>query len=166
MTDLTLSPFVYEPRWQAIMLLLNALNELRGKGSKRETLAYIQEKQWFNFKLEDHRPHPANKPTSKVPRWVTCMVWARKDCLELDLMENTGADDWRISHAGQNLATVVANGFRDGTFDLQRCFLWSPIFKHRISSAYVTGEVETPRPQNLYEDWRVKMQEPLAAPEL
>lgn len=67
-------------------MLLAALNETRYILTRREATEFIRSKLWFAIQPEDRLPYPSQMFTSREPRWETVIAWARKDCVERDLM--------------------------------------------------------------------------------
>jgi hypothetical protein len=143
----------YRPRWQAIVMLFAVLNQFRGGITKTDAISHIREKDWFDIQPEDKIPYPSNKYTSKEPRWITSVAWARKDAVERGLMHRGARNDWDLTAQGLNTFTAIRKACCDGGLDPSRCYLWSRNFKQYMNPDYQASAAETRRPKNLYEDW-------------
>jgi len=146
----------YGPRWQCIVMLLAALNEIRGGGTKAEIIDYIRDQHWFDIQPEDRLPYPSNRYTSKEARWITVIAWARKDSVERNLMHKGSFNDWQLTTEGLNAFSQIAKACREGLANVSRCYLWSRDFKRRMNPAYQCSDADSRRPMNLYDDWVVR----------
>ena len=145
---------IYSPRWQCMVMLFAALSQVRGGMTKADTIAFIRDQRWFDIQPEDRLPYPSNKLTSKEPRWMTIIAWARKDGVQHRLMHKGGFNDWDLNAEGLDSFGIIARACRDARIDVRRCYLWARPFKLRMNPSYPPDAKELKRPMNLYEgDW-------------
>lgn len=142
---------VYSARGQIALMLLRCLKELPGSRPKSEVIEVIRSKRWFQITSEDRLPYPSVK--SREPRWETLIAWARKDCVESNLMLKDGIrDSWQISKEGENMVTEAKAAFASQQLDVRECFFWSSSLKGIMDPSYVESAQDTPRPPRLYND--------------
>lgn len=143
---------VLKTRGQVLIMLLAALQSLRGPRNKKEVISEISEKRWWWLHPEDSAPYPSQNLTSREPRWQTLIAWARNDGVERKLVLNEGHDSWEATTEGLNIVPKVKSALRSGQVDVRECYLWSPTFKALMLPSYSPSELDTPRPQRFYED--------------
>ena len=140
----------YSPREQLMFMLLVALRIQRKPKSKKEILEFIQEKNWFDLCAEDKIPYKSQG--GEEPRWMTLIAWARKDCVDLGLMEFDQRDSWSATKNGLNLAAELPAYCHRGEYELWRCFLWKNSFKELLDPNHQTSERDLKRPSLFYRD--------------
>jgi hypothetical protein len=135
-------------------MLFAVLSEGRGGLTKAEAVAKIRERRWFEFQPEDWEPYPSQEYTTREPRWMTVIAWARKDAVKHGLIHPGPFNNWDLTTEGLNSFLTIAKGCREGCVKVRRCYLWSPQFKLRMDPSYTIGQPEDPRPHVLYwGDW-------------
>jgi hypothetical protein len=142
---------VFQPRGQCITLLLAALNEIGGSATKRETVQFISDQEWFDRQPEDWKPYPSQK-TSREPRWQTLIAWARKDSVLREFLIDGEWDSWALSREGRRLWASMRIKFESGEWPVARGYLWSPKFKRRLCFTYQPSTTDPERPPFFYRD--------------
>jgi hypothetical protein len=137
-------------RGQVVVILLAALNELRYDPPKEDVLTEIQQRAWLDLRPEDKQPYPS-QPRGEA-RWRTLVAWARKDCVQNDLMPRGGRNVWSLTDHGRDKLLDVKCAFGTGILDVRKCFLWAPLFKRRMCPSWEPSENDAPRPAYLYND--------------
>ena len=143
----------YAPRWQGMVMLFAALAAHRGGVPKADAIAHIRENLWFDVQTEDRIPYPSNRYTSKEPRWITSIAWARKDAVERELMHKGGFNDWDLTTTGLTTFAAVRRACSEERLAVSRCYLWSHRFKSFMDPKYGPSPADAKRPATLYEDW-------------
>ena len=144
-------------RGQCVLLLLAGFDELGGRGTKREVLGLISEREYFDAEAEDRLPFPT--ALQPEPRWELLMGLAWTRCVEGGCIEQSEGDIWQGTAYGSELFREALSQFRDGTFDVNSCFLWTTKFKRHLDPGYVRRPDERHRPAGLYHDllWHLNM---------
>ena len=139
-------------RGQCMIMLLVALSELRITVTKREAIDHIMSRHWFEIQLpEDNLPYQST--VGHEPRWQCLIAWSRKDLVLRDLMfPHDERDAWGITREGIYRVSDCLARFRDGVWNASRCFLWTPIFKRRMSPQWTPGFQDRKRPREFYRD--------------
>ena len=142
----------YSTRAQMIMILLAAMQELKGGRSKQEVIAEIEVRGWFDKGPDDNTPFPS--APSKEARWKTTVAFGRKDCYEEELfIRDEIRNSWQISKSGINSFIERKGLFASGQLDCRKCYMWSARFKQHIVSSYVPSKEDSDRPSNVYKDY-------------
>jgi hypothetical protein len=134
---------LYQNRAQGMILVLCAVRESGNAPSSRETLALIQKNGWYNLRAADDLP-PYDSQTE--PGYQTLLRWARKDAVELELIANDHRDEWAMTRRGSQSLDKLLGKFRSQEFAVQRCYLWTPLFKRFVDPMYSESEHDTLRP--------------------
>lgn len=142
---------VFQPRGQCIVLLFAALRELTGSNTRRNTVQFISEHQWFAIELDDLKPYPSQKRT-REPRWQTLIAWGRKDSVLRDLVLSHERDAWALSREGNRRWDEIAPKFRSGEWTVAKGYLWSVKFKKHLCPDYVPSATDAKRPWRFYDD--------------
>jgi len=82
----------YTNRWQGMMLVLHALHELGGSNPKQEVIDYINRSGYYDITKHDLPPYESQNE----PKYHTLLAWARKDCVERDLILGHERDAWAL----------------------------------------------------------------------
>lgn len=135
-------------RGQCVLLLLAALGELGGQGTKREVLGHIARRHYFEEGAEDRLPFPT--ALQPEPRWELLMGLAWTTCVEGGCIVEGDGDVWQLTAEGAEFYKQSAGLFQDGTFDAHRCFLLTTKFKRRLVPGYAPRPDERHRPAGLY----------------
>jgi len=69
------------------------------------------------------------------------------------LSENTERDQWEISPPGKERFDGVREKFRNGKYNVRRCYLWSSKFKKWICPDYEPSEQDSKRPAEMLEEY-------------
>ena len=132
-------------------MLLDALAEIGTMTTKRETIAYISERHYFHIVAEDLEPYPS--ALYPEPRWHVLIAWARKDCVQHDWMFRHDQNDcWQITRDGLSVLSKAVQRFRDDTWDVRRCYVWTEALKRHVLPTYEPNSNDRPRPRTLYRD--------------
>ncbi len=137
-------------RGQCVVLLLAGLVDLGGESTPLGTLAYIEERGFFDVRPEDRLPYPAALDAD--PRWEALLKWASKVCIEGGCMREEDSGSWRITEAGQQLYKQCVELFGNGSWNIRRCYLWSDTFKRRFVPRFRSRSSDPQRPRTLYEN--------------
>ena len=140
----------YSPREQIILLLLVALRELRKPKTKFEVIQYIESKKWFNLRSEDLIPYKSTQGTEE--RWKTLIAWARKDCVDANLMEYDSQNCWEASKNGLNIVVGLKQLCQAAEFSVGHCYLWSLSLKSSIHPEFMESANDPKRPMSFYRD--------------
>ena len=136
-------------RGQCVILLLAALSDLGGKSTKREVLEYIARRPFFEMASEDPLPFPTGH--AGEPRWELLLRYASGACVNGLCIVGGEDGSWELMPAGRKLYSRTCDLLRDGTYDLHRCFLWTPEFKKRMAPDYTPLPDEPHRPAAFYQ---------------
>jgi hypothetical protein len=153
-----LQPLYYtSPRGQCAVMLLAALHELYvidgyGVVPKREAIAYIKRKHWFEIEPEDQEPYQSQRWTSGEPRWYTLIAWARKDGVLRDIISHEGHDQWGLTRYGRKVSERFYSNCHAGRCPPNECFLWSKEFKKFVYPQYEPSSKDVKRPTYFYRD--------------
>lgn len=147
---------LYSARGQALMLLFAALDQLSGSASKREVLSKIETNGWFLTTSEDREPYPSQEYTTKEPRWMTLIAWARKDAVEAGLISKDERDSWALTRAGRDQWTLWIASFQSGAWRVSDGYLWSADFKKYLNPNFQPSAQDMTRPPQVYRDHRNK----------
>ena len=132
-------------------MLLDAVADIGTITSKRETIAYISEHVYFPIIEEDLQPYPS--ALYPEPRWHVLIAWARKDCVQRGWMFHHDENDcWQITRDGLSILSKSAHRFRDGTWDVRRCYVWTEQLKRHFLPTYEPSSGDVQRPPTLYQD--------------
>jgi len=134
-----------------VAMLLDALEAIGTMTSKRETITYISEHHYFRVVEEDLEPYPS--ALYPEPRWHVLIAWARKDCVQRGWMFKHDENDcWQITRDGLSILTKSVLKFRDGTWDVRRCYVWTDALKKHFLPTYEPSSKDRQRPRTLYRD--------------
>jgi hypothetical protein len=136
-------------RGQCVILLLAALSDLGGKSTKRDVLEYIARRHFFEMEGEDPLPFPTGQATE--PRWELLLRYASGACVNGRCIREGDDGSWELTPTGRELYSRTSDLLRNGTYDLHRCFLWTPAFKSRMSPDYTPRANEPHRPAGFYQ---------------
>jgi hypothetical protein len=100
---------------------------------------------------EDRLPFPS--AVQSEPRWEVLMGLAWMTCVEGGCIEESEGDSWQLTTYGAEFLRLAVSRFQDGTFDANRCFLWTVNFKRHLVPGYVRRPDERHRPASLYHDF-------------
>lgn len=140
----------YSAREQLIFLLLVALRIQRQPKSKSDIIEYIQSENWLDLSEEDKIPYKSQ--LGDEARWKTLIAWARKDCVDMGLMESDLRDSWSATKNGLNLAAELPTYCQRGDYELRQCYLWNNKFKTLLDPNYQPSEHDLKRPASFYRD--------------
>lgn len=132
-------------RGQHVVALLRILCDLGGIRTKQEVLREIQASHLLDLISTDWQPFE----TQSEPRWHTIIAYARKDCVEAELMfRDDERDSWALTRAGISKIHAITSAFNAGTHncDVRRCYRWSETFKRRMCPTYVPSDMDAQRP--------------------
>lgn len=136
-------------RGQCVILLLAALSDLGGKSTKQEVLDYIARHEFFEMESED--PLPFASGVGPEPRWELLLRYASGACVKGLSIREAEDGSWELTPAGRELYSHTCDLLRNGTFDMHRCFLWTPAFKRRMAPDYNPRPDEPHRPPGFYQ---------------
>ena len=132
------------------MLLLGALGEMGGRSTKREVLEYIDQQHYFHMEAGDRLPFPTALQAD--PRWQLLVEDVFPACLCGGCLVESKDGLWELTDDGAELYRASLALFRNGTFDVRRCFLWSAEFKGCVVPGYEWQPQDRARPVTLYHD--------------
>jgi hypothetical protein len=137
-------------RGQCLVMLLAALEDLRGVVSKREAIDYIAQQHFFDVQDDDRLPYPS--ALNREPRWHCLIAWARKDGAIRGWVFDDERDSWGVTREGRNAFNNALISFHDKKWTPAECYLWTVGFKRRMCSGYAPAADEASRPLGLYRD--------------
>lgn len=138
----------YSNRWQEIILVLHALHELGGSNAKQQVIEHISQSGYYavtKYDLPRYENH-------NEPKYHTLLAWARKDCVERNLILDHERDAWALSREGRRKIEEIHRVFSKGEYDVRKCYLWTPKFKKMLFPAYEPSVVEAKRPEQIFEE--------------
>lgn len=125
-------------RGQEVCLVLHALLELGGENRKRDVIDYIVQNRHISVSPGDFVPYE----NTNEPKYHTLLAWARKDGVIKDWITNDEKDAWCVNRYGRGVLESCIKRFRNGTWDLVRCWLFSVQFKKTLDPNYKPLEKE------------------------
>jgi hypothetical protein len=132
---MNINPTDYQSRrFQEMLLVLFALNKMRGIRSKEEVLRHIRINGWLTFTPQDH----GNYESKNESKSDTLLCYARLDAVKKQLMfDHNENDHWEITRMGQDFLKDQKHLFGSKTQEVRRCNMWTPKFKTIFDADYV-----------------------------
>lgn len=126
----------YSRRWQEMILVLYALNEMSGFQRKRDVLEWIEEHRLINPCFMGRNRYES----CSEPKYRTLLCWGRKDNVIRGLLFNEERDCWGVTRDGRTVVEKIMRLGVEGELQIHRCFLWSVNFKRIINPAYAPSK--------------------------
>ncbi len=129
-------------RGQGMMLVMQALEELRGSNTKNDVLTYVNESRYYEITRFDLPPYP----NQNEPKYHTLLAWARKDIEQRGWLLYEGRDAWALNGGGLAKIKEFRGKTEKEDWDVRKCYLWTPRFKKLMCSTYVPSALDAERP--------------------
>jgi hypothetical protein len=135
-------------RGQEMILVLSALESIRGVSRKTEVIDYIVGRGWISVSGNDRVPYEGQSE----PRFRTLLAYARKDAVEKGYMFDSGYDCWEITRDGLSALKRARGLFSCGDWSVSECFLWACSFKLQYDPNYLPSSKDAKHPHTVYEE--------------
>ncbi|ATC64308.1 hypothetical protein CMV30_10275 [Nibricoccus aquaticus] len=128
-----------------MILVMQALAELRGSNTKQEVIGHIIQTGYYEVTRHDLPPYDGQNES----RYHTLLAWARKDCVELEYLLGHERDAWALSRNGDRAILKARELFGKNEWDVRRCYLWTPKFKLLMLPSYLPSPKDAKRPEDI-----------------
>lgn len=134
---------VFSRRGQEITMVLYALRTKGGNHAKQEILQFIRENRFYDLQPHDKCSYEGKREWKAE----TLLCWGRKDAVIGDwLFDHDERDSWELTGDGRKALDEIITRFRDRSWDIRQCYLWTPAFKTTIDPTYVRSSRDAARP--------------------
>jgi hypothetical protein len=138
----------YSNRGQGMILVLLALKELTGSNSKQAVIDHITRLSYYEVTRHDLPPYLGQSE----PKYHTLLAWARKDCVDRNLILNDEVNAWALTpREGHETTARISKRFASGELDVRKCYLWTPKFKMLMNPSYTPSDADAERPEDIQE---------------
>jgi hypothetical protein len=124
-------------RAQEILLVLVALETLKGIRTKQEILRYIRSQNWLARTDQDNGKYEGSNESKSD----TLLCFGRKDAVLEELMfRHDEKDSWEITRIGCDTLKYEKGLFVNGIQKIERCYMWTEKFKKFFDPLYTPSK--------------------------